>query len=81
MTDRFALRGLLAVPLAILAGQEGGFEISGGTITFRDTASSREYATLRNRINGRIATAANSGSPVGASLARVLGTSRLPQVP
>ena len=76
-----ALLADLDAALAILAGQEGGFEISGGTITFRDTASSREYATLRNRINGRIATAANSGSPVAASLARVLGTSRLPQVP
>ncbi len=76
-----ALLADLDAALGILAAQEGGYEISGGTITFRDSASSRAYASLRNRIGGRIATAANSGSPVAASLARVLGASRLPQVP
>jgi hypothetical protein len=67
--------------LGILAGQEGGYEIEGGTITFRDSARAREYGALRNRIGGRIATAATSGSPVAVSLARALGTARLPELP
>lgn len=75
-----ALLADLDAALAILAGQEGGYEIGGGSITFRDSARAREYTAIRNRIGGRIATAANSGSPVAASLARSLGASRLPVV-
>ena len=76
-----ALLADLDAALGILAGQEGGYEISGGTITFRDSGSAREYGALRNRLGGRIATAANSGSPVAVSLARALGTARLPELP
>lgn len=74
-----ALLADLDAALGVLAGQEGGYEITDGTIVFRDSASAREYAALRTRIGGRIATAANSGSPVAAALARSLGTSRLPE--
>jgi hypothetical protein len=73
-----ALLADLDAALAILAGQEGGYEIANGVITFRDSASAREYAALRTRIGGRITTATNSGSPVAATLARSLGTARLP---
>ena len=73
-----ALLADLDAALAILAGQEGGYEITNGLITFRDSASAREYAALRTRIGGRIATASNSGSPVAATLARSLGAARLP---
>ena len=73
-----ALLADLDAALAILAGQEGGYEITNGLITFRDSASAREYAALRTRIGGRITTAANSGSPVASTLARSLGTARLP---
>jgi hypothetical protein len=75
-----ALLADLDAALAILAGQEGGYEIANGTITFRDSASAREYASLRSRIGGRIATAGNSGSPVASSLVRALGSSRLPEL-
>ncbi|HEU4830419.1 MAG TPA: hypothetical protein VFT04_14590 [Gemmatimonadales bacterium] len=75
-----ALLADLDAALAILAGQEGGYEIEGGSITFRDSARAREFTAIRNRVGGRIATAANSGSPVAASLARSLGASRLPVV-
>ena len=75
-----ALLADLDAALGILAAQEGGYEISSGKITFRDSARAREYGALRNRIGGRIATAANSGSPVAVSLARALGTARLPEL-
>jgi hypothetical protein len=75
-----ALLADLDAALGILAAQEGGYEISGGTITFRDSARGREYNALRTRVGGRIATAANSGSPVAVSLARALGTARLPEL-
>ncbi|HEX6643632.1 MAG TPA: hypothetical protein VF037_03085 [Gemmatimonadales bacterium] len=64
--------------LGILAGQEGGYEIAGGTITFRDSASAREYGALRQRIATRIAASSAAGAPVAESLARALGTARLP---
>ncbi len=73
-----ALLADLDAALGVLAAQEGGYEIANGTITFRDSASAREYAALRTRIGGRITTASNSGSPVAATLARSLGTARLP---
>jgi hypothetical protein len=75
-----ALLADLDAALGILAAQEGGYEISGGAITFRDSARAREYGALRTRVSGRITTAANSGSPVAATLARALGTARLPEL-
>lgn len=75
-----ALLADLDAALAVLAGQEGGYEIANGAITFRDSASAREYAALRSRIGGRIATAGNSGSPVASSLVRALGSARLPEL-
>jgi hypothetical protein len=73
--------GLLAdvdAVLGVLAAQEGGYEISGGSIAFRDSASAREYGALRQRIASRIAASAGAGAPVAQSLVRALGTSRLP---
>ncbi len=75
-----ALLADLDAALGILAAQEGGYEISGGTISFRDSARAREYNALRTRVGGRITTAANSGSPVAVTLARALGTTRLPEL-
>jgi len=63
--------------LGILVGQQGGYEIAGSAIVFRDTASAREYARLRQRINTRL-NSGDAGSPVAESLMRVLGAARLP---
>jgi hypothetical protein len=63
--------------LGILVGQEGGYEVSEGTIRFRDSASARQYGVLQARITSRLA-AGSAGSPVVESLARVLGPAKLP---
>ena len=66
--------------LAILAAQEGGYEIVDGTITFRESASARQYGVLSQRIGTRIAGGRTSDSPVTESLVRSLGSSRLPEL-
>ena len=63
---------------AAIESGEGGYEINGGTITFRDSASAREYNALRQRIAGRIAASGADGAPIAESLVRALGGTRLP---
>ncbi|MBA2626939.1 MAG: hypothetical protein H0U85_02930 [Gemmatimonadales bacterium] len=63
--------------LDVLAAHEGGYEISGGTITFRDAQAARDYGAYRRRLASLIDSGADSGTPAGRLL-KALGGSRLP---
>ena len=62
----------------VLAANEGGYEVSGGTITFRDADGAREYGAFRRRIASRI-DGGDAGSASVASLLRAIGGTRLPE--
>ena len=64
--------------LGILADNEGGYEIDGGTVTFSDASLAGTYGALRRRIT--TATRAGHASPVAAALVSVIGATAPPAV-
>jgi len=62
----------------VLGANEGGYDVSGGTITFRDADGAREYGAFRRRIESRI-DGGDAGSASVASLLRAIGGTRLPE--
>ena len=63
--------------LDVLGTNEGGYEITGGTISFDDSAASRAYGAARRRLAGLAGSGADSGTPAGRLL-RALGRSLPP---
>ncbi len=63
--------------LGVLSAQEGGYQISGNSITFSEPAAAREYGTARRRLSGLIGSGADSGTPAGRIL-KALGRSLPP---
>ena len=61
----------------VLAANEGGYDVTNGTITFRDADGAREYGAFRQRIASRIE-GGDAGSASVASLLRAIGGTRLP---
>ena len=64
--------------LGVLSAQEGGYALSGGTISFEDAAAAREYSAARRRLTGLVGSGADSGTPAGRLL-RALGRSMPPE--
>ena len=63
--------------LGVLADHEGSYEISNGTVAFREESLSTTYAALRRRIAARTS-AGDAGSVVAATLIQVIGTTPPP---
>jgi hypothetical protein len=63
--------------LDVVGTNEGGYQISGGTISFDDAAAARAYITARRRLAGLAGSGADSGTPAGRLL-RALGHSLPP---
>jgi hypothetical protein len=64
--------------LAVLTAQEGGYQLSGSSISFGDPAAARDYNTARRRLTGLIGSGADSGTPAGRIL-KALGRSLPPE--
>lgn len=64
--------------LGVLSTQEGGYALSGGTISFEDTGAARDYSAARRRLSGLVGSGADSGTPAGRLL-RALGRSMPPE--
>lgn len=79
--DRRVADALLADMTALLGtlgDNAGTYEVSGGAITFTDQDVAREYAAVRRRLAGRLAS--GSGSTVAATILRVLGRTAPPEL-
>jgi len=79
--DRRAADALLAdmsALLGTLGDNAGTYEVSGGAITFTDPDVAREYNAARRRLAGRLAS--DSGSNVAATILRVLGRTKPPEL-
>ena len=68
----------MAAAPAGLSVSEGGYALSGGTISFEDAAAAREYSAARRRLTGLVGSGADSGTPAGRLL-RALGRSMPPE--
>ena len=64
--------------LDVIGTNEGGYDVSGGTISFDDAGAARAYATARHRLVGLMGSGADSGTPAGRLL-RALGRSLPPE--
>ena len=64
--------------LGVLSAQEGGYRLSGSTVSFDDAAAAREYTAARRRLAGLVGSGADSGTPAGR-LIRALGRSTPPE--
>ena len=64
--------------LGVLSAQEGGYRLSGSTVSFDDAAAAREYTAARRRLAGLVGSGADSGTPAGR-LIRALGRATPPE--
>jgi hypothetical protein len=64
--------------LGVLSAQEGGYALSGGSISFEDAAAGRDYSAARRRLGGLVGSGADSGTPAGRLL-RALGRALPPE--
>ena len=58
--------------LEVISTNEGGYQISGSTISFDDAGATRAYSAARRRLAGLAGSGADSGTPAGRLL-RALG--------
>ena len=64
--------------LDVVGTNEGGYHVSGNSISFDDSAASRAYNTARRRLAGLAGSGADSGTPAGRLL-KALGHSLPPE--
>ncbi len=59
--------------LGSLSAHEGGYDLNGGSVVFRDAAAAREYGAARRRLAGLADGGADSGTPAGRILRALAG--------
>ena len=73
-----ALLDTIDSALEVLAAHQGGYDVSGGSVVFRDGAPARDYGAARRRLSSLLDGGADAGTPAGRLL-KALAAARPPE--